>query len=304
MDIGKNFKSSNEILRKNKRIALPSIILSILSLIVVLAVLLMPGVREIAEYSEKAQFEYDMALKAPGADIQAVNADFEEAQKETTRMIMGLITLPNLLFFIAACIVFFILSFYSLCLTYLMTAHAVKNQKQPIGSELRTAWKYFWSYVFLHFFWCLILIVPVMYVVFIVMISTFINKGLGIAAIIIGILATLLYLIYVSIRLLYSAPIMFMEDKKTTESIRQSYFATAGSNWKDAGKIIGVMIVIMVVFFILNAIVGLIFPVSMFSKAGWVANIAMSIISAFVNALMYIFIFKSYAEFKATSKKA
>lgn len=165
-----------------------------------------------------------------GSEIMGFYSDLKEYADNRE----GEIKIPEYTNFIEAIplvvmsiIVVTILSIYFKVLFFVMIAKKINKKKYNIFNEV---WKYIFRYIWLKILVSLIfLIVPV--ILFLISLTTIGISWLFILLIFISVCVSLIYFIFIGVRLIFVEPVMFIKNESATETIKIAFKSTKGKFW-------------------------------------------------------------------------
>jgi hypothetical protein len=329
VDIKKDFTESFEILKNHKKIAIP--IFCSLLLPIILGFLFFqlsgfsPLIKElfttINDFDEqKTDYLLDLdnvndneypeeLINYIGKDSSSSNYNEELGEY----LINGnydwgrykeLLNVQNLIMLISFLFISIIGSFYFSCMSFAIIAMAFKNQDLNFDKVIEVTNNFIirlFSMKILMFF---IFMAPIILSIGIVVSLFFINTIIGVLSILLFFILIFAYLIYFGLRLFFSVPALFVDNKGASSSIKLSYNLTKG-HLKQV-IIIGLMIYGINVF--MNSVISQPLYNSSFNlliEISWIKNIInfmvisiFLVLESFVFTFEHIFLFRSYIDFK------
>jgi hypothetical protein len=338
VDIKKVFNLSFGLLNKNKKIIIPVLISIALPIILILLFLNLSGIvplfKELTVLNEqfaKEKTDYLMNLSnvkddnyslemlnylGKDSENSAYQKDFDAYLKENGydwNRYQKLINTKNIVMLVAFLLFGFIASFYFSCMSFAYIALSMKNTNpkdsgNDINKLLNSTNYYFFKLLSFRIIIGFIIFAPLLIIIIIVASLFFLNT---IASMIFGFLALFIfiilffaYVIYVSLRLIFVIPSMYLEGEGAITSVEHSYQITKGH-----------VVQVLAVFFImygLNVFINSFFQQPLnYSLSGamfgttWFAVIVNVVLMAIflilessVFALEQIFLFYSYLDYK------
>jgi len=253
-NLRKDFEQSFGSLKRNTRIVLPSLFSTVLILLLLFLFLSITGIgplfREIMSASagfEKQKKDYLMnpdnigdknytleMLNYVGRDsrhskyndqmVEYLDESGFDSGKFAKVMVMG-----NLVMLIAFVIIGIIASIFFSSMSYAIVAMHVKKESFSARRLLRFTNKNFFRLILLGIFKFLIIAAPLLLGVALVGLSFLASKALGIILIILLLIAFVFYAIYMSIKLIFAVPIMYIDGKGAAASLKESFWMTKGN---------------------------------------------------------------------------
>lgn len=304
MDIGQNFSFSYNALLRNKVLVLPNFAGALITVVIISIFLFASGFYGVAvQYFDLVQKYNQEHPKAFGQVNDKELSKYLEAHEFGTERLMGLLNVKNVVLMIVFGLAIIVFSYYLRCAVYVMTAIVVKNKKLSISQITKSSNKIFFRLLFYYLLILLLILIPILLLIFGIVILFSISKVLGILSAIIVVLIIIAYMIFMAIKLLFSLPIMIVEDQNAYNSIKQSYTST-----KKRLKEAFLVFIITIGMSIALAIVSSIFPnrilyIFKFTNIlkflfNFIFMMLFFLVSATVDAFIHLFLFYSYVDFK------
>ena len=250
VDISNDLKKSAHLLLHHKRIFIPTVLQVILPLALILSFLYLSGVLPLFLDIYRLQEEYDSMksdyllsaehVKDEGylqelfsylGQDDSYNEGFTAYLDEkgiTEDIMKEFITPRNILFFLSFILIWFLGSFFFSCMSYSIIALAIKDTPLTIPRVLKTTIWFFFHLISVRFLtWSLILI-PILLGIFILILLFFIHPSVGVLGFVLFLIAVLVYIIWISLRLFFTIPAMYLEGSGPVKSITHSYRLTGG----------------------------------------------------------------------------
>lgn len=203
-------------------------------------------------------------------------------------------------------IIFIIIGFLSWyfwnSLGYLLITHTLANKKKKTSELLRAAWSYLPKFFLMNIILLLIGILPITFMVFVCIALMAINPLLGIPFIILTILSTIPYFFFIMTKFLFAVPIFFKSHTTIKESLIQSYTITTGKFWKVflIGLIFGLILFVLGSFASspLQEVYMKMIAGSLWAFLLLPLLLLLALLYAIIITFAYIFLFRSFGEFK------
>ncbi len=250
VDISTDIKKSADLLLHHKRIIIPTVLSLMLPIILLFAFLQMSGMlpllREIGMLTsqfddQKSGYLLDPNnLEQEGYSEELINylakedayneelGDFFEEKGFEGDIFLTFFTVKNGIMFLILILIWLLGSFLFSCMSYSIIALAIKGKEFAIGPVLRMTFWFFFHLLSLRFLVMAIIIVPSIVGGALIAIMFLIHPivgGIGLFALVIGMIV---YIFYISLRLFYSIPSMYMEEHGPITSIKHSFHLTKG----------------------------------------------------------------------------
>lgn len=246
MDIQKDFATSFNQLMKHKIIIIPTLISLLIPLALIIAYLHISGLnkitRELSELSnqyekEKETFfmkDYNISNTSSKGFMELYKGsddyknDFSRylAEKGFLNKIMGIMNVQNIVILIIFIFIALTSMFYLSCVSFALITLNIKNENLNLSNTMKLANKFSARLFSLQLLLFLIIIIPILLAALIIISFFFVNVILGGISMLVFIILIIIYLIITMLRLCFSIPIAFVEDKPAFSSIKQSYYLT------------------------------------------------------------------------------
>lgn len=309
MNIPNDFSLSYHGLLRNKSLIVPKLIGSFVSILLILILLFATGFFGIAMQYSSLISKYQQEHKTISGQVDnkelakylgSNNFSFLEFKK--------LLNWQNLALAILIISAIIVINYYLSAVLYAMVSYVVKNKKLDYNRILNSSFWLMFRLAWYDILMILIVGVPILVLVLGVVLFFALNKWLGVLSLIVVILLAIAYIIFMVVRLIFARPMMFIEDQKALSSLKISYSITKG-RFKEA-------IIIFAILFGIGLAFGL--AGNMWSRAimeifafNNVASLLINsiviilyfAISSAVMAIIHLFLFYSYLDFK-TNKNA
>ncbi len=309
MEIGQNFNLSYNALLKNKVLVLPNLLSSLIAVILIWIFLFASGFYGIAtEYFELVQ-KYNQEHPNKFIKDDKEFSNYLESQGFGTARFIGLFNVKNIVLGVIFGLVIIIVSYYLRCATYSMIALAVKNKKIAMQQVTGISNRIFFRLLLYYILIFLVVIIPVIFLILGAAVSFLISKILGILSVIAVVLLIIAYLIFIAIKLIFSLPMMVVDNQTAYNSIKQSYTLT-NKRLKEAFLvfiiILGMGIAFAIVSNILSSKISYIMPFTSIMKflVNVIFMILFFLISSAFDAFLHLFLFYSYVDFKSAKRKS
>ncbi|MDP7140930.1 MAG: hypothetical protein QF362_00320 [Candidatus Woesearchaeota archaeon] len=331
IDIKKDFEDGFNLLMKHKKIMVPVLFSIVVPLILISLFFSLSGVspllRELASANEdfdKEKTDYLLSKENIGTDnyskelinylgkdseSSTYNDDFEEyleGKGYDWSRYKELLNAKNVVMGIVFVLLSMISSFYFSSKAYLMIALAIKKKKSNnlLRMTNRFMLKFFSMRVLIGF----IVFIPAMVLAGLGGMLFFVNEILGILSIFLFIILFFGYLIFMSLKLFFATPIMFVEEQGPLRSIKQSFQMTKG----HLKQVLIILFMIVGITIFINSFVGqplyntylsLFFESNLVKVAiNLVLVLFFLMLESFVFTFEYLFLFLSYVDFKRLKK--
>lgn len=308
MDIKNNFTISFNQLRKNKVIIIPILISLIIPLILFSIYFYVSGLSDVTY--DLAELHNEYKEQEPLGYIAGTNEFYKgfvryanEKGFDWTRF-TDLITTENIILLIIFILITFIFSIYLSCAVFSMISLNIKKRSLDFSNTFGQTNRLLFRYIFLRILISLIFGVPLSLAVVISILSFFISPILGGILIFFFIILIIAYLIIMGLRLFFVTPLMFIEHRSASTSIKNCFKITKGR--------------LKHVFFIFAIIYGItLFTNSIANSplSGSIGNLIMTdniftsiivffimiffiILKALMLTFVHMFLFYSYIDFK------
>ena len=235
-----------------------------------------------------------------------LNPDLKDAAFD--KKIEGLFTMQNIVLLIIHIAAIIFISYYLGCATFALVALGIKKQHLSTAAVMGATNRLLLRFLLLYILMLLIVAAPIIAAVLVVAASFLISKVLGILLIILAVLAAIVYIGFMSMKLLFAIPIMMLEDYSAASSIKQSFAATKG-RMKDVGIIFLIVFAIsMAVGYAGNSvgsgILSLIKNRAFSTATSGVSLIVYYAIQSIVTSFIYAFLFHAYIDLKNDARPA
>jgi MFS family permease len=256
-DIKDIFKQSLDNINTGRAIAIPYLLAFLVPVILILlfvtatgASSVITGIVDLKETRDSQRL--DLLLTGDAATYQADQAQMTQDAAELIGPITELLTFKNLVWFIILSFIIGLFSVYISCFAYAMILLVVKAEEIDLWRVLRITHRNFFRYIFQRILVWLIVFLPAAVFIVVTIFGFMAHWIIGVLFILIFAAVWTIYIIYVTPRLMYSVPAMFVHNRGPWSSIRKS-FSAAHNNIKRAWVVFGVMYASM---FIVNAVIG------------------------------------------------
>lgn len=221
MDVGSHVGVALKDLNKHKVLVLPTLLGVLVHLMLILALFQVTGF-----------FTALGDVQAASLDYASLNADVEFFdylnELPEGNPIMNLVTLDNLYWIIGYSVLHIVLSWYFLCVSFVMIARMLRNKDDNLLASFRIAFRYLPRFVLMHVlhsflvYWPLLVITLVVAVLAIPVGQILLALGIGFVLFI----PAIVWMIFAGLRLFFTAPAMFIEDKGPISSLKRTYHVT------------------------------------------------------------------------------
>ena len=293
MSLFDNFKRAFYTLKDNLILIVPLLITILIGFILIFSFLHFSGISKLmADYSSLQKYVKTKQVTEEQL-LDYFKVDF-----------MKLVTLSNVITFIFLIIFLFTFPYYFRILSLVLMLFILKKQKLVLRNALELTNKLYFRYVLYTILMFLIIFVPIS-LIFVGLILIFlINVYFGILSLIPFMIIVFAYQIFIIPKIIFSEPILFIEDKTAFDSVKQSYLITK-HHYFDALKVSAVVIAMYVIIqflpkFVpknLTYLINLQNPVNMLTN--WLLLVVFCSIIAFIATYDNLFLFYSYIDFKA-----
>ena len=307
MDLKKDLKDSYDLLLKKKSLVIPRLLSVALPLLMVFLFLVLSGayplIHEYVIYSEEFEEQksgYLMDLENindsgyPAEFISFLAKDSEDSQYQDELFMYldakgydwsrygDLINMKNVMFLVVFVLITILGTIYLSSMSYAMINMGIHNKGLDRRSVISDANRMFGRFIWLHVIMIFLVILPIL-LFGLVIPAFFISNILGVLLIILFVIAYIVYLILLGLRLFFSLPIMYIEDKPAWQSVRQCFHMTKGR----LGQVFLVAIILYGASFIMNSFVGN----PMYTSSGeamFATGLGVGILSLIVTAILLI----------------
>jgi len=247
MDTSKDFTKSFDEFNKNRILAVPTILAILIAAILIFTFAGITGYYSAAKDLSILKEQYDSetldVLLGENADMKVYAEYFTEGGNyderfvqyatekgfDWDRMYDPLKTPKGIAQIILFVILFLLIRYYLACSSFGMITLNLKKKKIFLSDMFNEANHFFLRFVGLRIIIALIAFIPLGIVGLIPLLLMTISPPLGVVAIIAFIIFTIWYVIFISLRLFFIAPIMFVEDKGAIESIQEGFKISKGN---------------------------------------------------------------------------
>lgn len=330
MDIAKDFTTSFNELWKHKVIIVPTLLSLIIPSILILIFFYVSGLYDLSiglvkladQYNEKKE---QFLLENPNLSDKDYTAELinyigqtDEYKKGFSAYLdtkgydwnawLSLINARNIILFVVFVLAILVISFYLSCASFALITLNIKNKELNLSNTLELTNRFLLSFLSLRILSFLIIGLPILLGTLIVVLFFFVNVLLGGISAFLLIIGTVVYLIFIALRLFFVTPIMFIEEKKATDSIKLSYNITR----HHLKQVFIVFAVIYGITLFINSFVGSPLYDSFISllTTGNILKFAVILLvvilflalEAFILAFENMFFFYSYVDFKKVTK--
>jgi len=248
MEITKDFTISFNELKKHKIIVVPTLLSLIIPSILILIFFYVSGLYDLSidlvklseqynEEKEKFLFENpNISNKNYTVELIHYIGQTDEYKKGFSAYLeqkgydwkvwLSLINIKNIILFMVFILAILIVSFYLSCASFALITLNIKNKELNLSTTLGLTNRFLLSLLSLRILSFLIMGLPILLGVLIVVLFFFVNVLLGGIFTFLLIIGTIIYLIFIALRLFFATPIMFIEEKKAADSIKVSYNIT------------------------------------------------------------------------------
>tara|TARA_Y100000310_G_scaffold188284_1_gene188271 strand:- start:934 stop:1947 length:1014 start_codon:yes stop_codon:yes gene_type:complete len=331
IDIKKDFEDGFNLLMKHKKIIVPVLFSIVVPLILISLFFSLSGVspllRELASVEkdfDKEKTDYLLnkenidtdnyskeLINYLGKDSESstYNDDFEEyleGKEYDWSRYKEILNAKNVVMGIVFILLSVISSFYFSSMVFSIVALTIRKKKS--GNLMRMTNKFVLRFLLMRVLINFILFVPAMVLVGLVSALFLVNETLGILSIFLLGLLFLGYLIFMSLKLFFATPIMFVEEQGPLKSIKQSFQVTKG----HLKQVLIILFMILGITIFINSFVGQ--PLyntylSLFLESNLVKvsiNLVLVLfflgLESFVFTFEYLFLFLSYVDFRGLKK--
>lgn len=330
MEIGKDFTTSFNELKKHKIIILPTLLSLIIPSIVILLFFYVSGLYDLStdllklaeqynEEKEKFLFE-NPNVSNKNYTVELINylgqtdeykkgfMGYLEQKGYDWHIWLSLINARNIILLTIFILAILIISFYLSCASFALITLNIKNKDLSFANTITLTNRFLLNLLSLRIISFLIIGLPILLGILIVVLFFFINVILGGIFTFLLIIGAIVYLIFIALRLFYATPIMFIEEKKAKDSIRTSYNITR----HHLKQVFIVFAIIYGMMLFINSFIGNPLYDSFISllTTGNILKfiiillvvILFLILEAFMLAFENMFFFYSYIDFKKVAK--
>lgn len=328
-DFGKSF----EFLKSNKKVVLPVLFSTFFTFFLILLFLvstgLFPVIREI--FAVSAEFEgqktdYLLNKDNIGAGNYTWNL-FGYLSRDSARSpynnewmgymdqkgfewakFGGLITLQNIVLLIIFILIWIIGCVYFSSMKYVMIMALIKKQKFPLSALLNASLRFFPRLFMLNILQLLLIIIPLVVIIGIVALLFAASKIIGALSVFLFILLFLAYLIYIGMGLLFTEPMIYLENAGAFSSIPMSFNAIKG-RLKTAFLI---LVIISLVYYVNNSFImqplynsyytAILSPEALIVIANIILAGLFIVLHAFASTFSDVFLFHAYINLKKPLK--
>ena len=203
-------------------------------------------------------------------------------------------------------IILILILLYVYCLSLAAAFILVKQSKLDWKSSFALARQIMFKVAGLWLLTTLIIGIPILIGIIFVALTFLINKFVGVLSFIAIVIVLVIYAFFIIIRLFFSLPILLFENKSAARSLTESYGITKG-RFISVLKIFGVMLLVVIASAIVTGIPNSIVQYFMSSQSiaeravYWAVGILSYLVNAFIGALITLYIFHSYLDFRKSS---
>jgi hypothetical protein len=333
VDVNKDFQQSWKLLEHHKKIVLPVFFSVLLPLVFISIFVNASGLAPLLREYAQAQKDFDqqkldyltntsnvgvgsygpelLSYLGKEADDSAYEQEFSDYLEQrglSGERFIPLMTLRNLLLLVVCVSIAILGSFYLTCMSYAIIALSIKGERLTIGTLISATHHFLFRLLSLRIIMALIVVTPFVLLVLIGIGAFLINTILGVILLVplfLILLAIICYVIYISIRLFFIIPSMYVNDEGPARSISHSYRLTRG-------HITQVLIVFAIVWG-LNLLLGSMISQpkgNLFGQFLFASNAATMflycllamvfvLLEAIVVSFENVFLFYSYVDFKS-----
>ncbi|MBS3146836.1 hypothetical protein J4471_04025 [Candidatus Woesearchaeota archaeon] len=285
MEIGKIFNKSWDELIKNKVFILPVIIMIIIPFLLFLIFL---------GFTDLGGIYKDLVDKP----------EILENSEDSTEKFAEIFTVKNIVLGIIFISIGIILNLYFSCCMFALISMNIKKIELNYHHMISFANKFFIRFIGLNLLVLIIIALPLI-VLWILAAITYINyDNLAIILILLSLIISFIYFIYIALKLFFINPIIFLDNKSASASIKESFKLTKGK-MKD---IIVLTLVILGITLISNFFINTPMQASIFwviktdtlmkIMVGIILALIFLILSAIVYMFIQLFIFYAYINFR------
>jgi len=329
INIKEIFSSSFNLLWNNKKIMIPIFLSIIFSLILGSIFLNVSGLSTIIKgvYSASSEFEsqktnylmnatnignetYSSELftyLSKGSRDSPYNkqlSQYLEEQGFEWSKFKELINSRNILLLIVYIAISLIGLLYFSCMTYSMIALAIHKKDIEFKNVIRVTNRFLFQFIWLQILLIFIVVMPIILLTGIVVYFYSFSKILSILSGLMFFFLIIVYIIFISLRLFFAIPVMYIDQERAINSIKNTFQITKGRIW----HVIIIFFIIFAIASFSNTLVNQPFSniySSIIFGSNWL-KISISLIvllifillKAFLSTFQHTFLFYSYIEFK------
>ncbi|MEK6983293.1 MAG: hypothetical protein AABX33_01870 [Nanoarchaeota archaeon] len=330
MDIAKDFTTSFNELKKHKVIAVPTLLSLIIPSILFLIFFYASGLYGLSTDLLKLYQQFDEEQRAflfenpdtgnRNNTLNQINYIFETDEYKRDfinylgqkgydwKIWLSLINPGNIALLITFVLAIFIISLYLSCASFAIITLNLKNKDLSFSNTIALTNRFLLSLLSLRLLFSIIIGLPILLGILMTVVFFFINVILGGVFTFLLIIGAIAYAIFIGIRLFFSTPIMFIEEKKAKDSIKTSYNLTK----HHSKQVLIVFAIIYGIMVFLNSFIGS--PlyssfINLFTTGSILKFIVtllvvifFLVLEAFTLAFENMFFFYSYIDFKKAVK--
>ena len=329
VEIKKNFIDSFNLLLHNKKIIIPILLSIILSMMFSSLFLNLSGLNPLLKEIISSSSEFDnqktdylmnttnigeenysselITYLSKGSSNSPYNKEFsgylEEKGFEWSKY-KELLNSRNIALLAIFIIINAIVLIYFSCMTYAMIALAIHEKDIGFQNVIKVTNNFLFQFIWLGILLTLIVIIPIAMVIGITVSLYSLSKILSVLSGLIFFILVMVYIIFISLRIFFVIPIMYVDQKNAIDSIKYSFQITKG----QIGQVIIIFFIIAGITIFSNNFINQplsgIYSNVMFGS-NWI-KISISLIfvlffiilKSFASVFEYAFLFYSYIDFK------
>jgi len=254
VDFAKDFKTSFNELKKHKIIIVPSLLSLIIPSILILSFFYFSGFYNIGIDLIKFTHQYNAEKEKYFAENQnfsdvnytreyfnyigqtddykkeMINKYLQERglidENHIEKAFFSLVNAKNIMLLITFVLIILGVSFYLSCVSFAIITLNIKKRDLNFENVVNMANKFLLSLLSLRILIFFIIGIPIILGIAVLTSSFFINVLLGGLLTFFFIIASIVYIIFVALRLFFATPIMFIEEKSSLDSLKFSYNIT------------------------------------------------------------------------------
>lgn len=330
MDIAKDFTTSFNELWKHKIIIVPTLLSLIIPSILILIFFYVSGLYDLSiglvklteQYNqEKENFLFENPnLSDKDYNVELINyiGQTDEYKKGFSAYLntkgydwnawLSLINTRNIILFVVFVLAILTVSFYLSCASFAIITLNIKNKEPSLSNTLELTNRFLLGLLSLRILSFLIIGLPILLGILIIVLFFFVNVLLGGIFTFLLVIGAIVYILFIVLRMFFATPIMFIEEKKPSDSIKISYNITR----HHLKQVFIVFAVIYGITLFINSFVGnplyesfvnlLITGNILKFTLTFLIIILFLVLEAFMLAFENMFFFYSYIDFKKVIK--